>query len=75
MSKGGVAGRQETPVAGSSVQTAVSVVLQYAKPSTTCDRSAAKDGSADVEVWRVRSSRSEAMIDDPKGRLRMMEGS
>ena len=25
--------------------------------------------SENVEVWRVRSSRSEAMIDDPKGDL------
>ena len=48
MSKDGVTGRRGTPVAGSSVQTAVSVVLQYAKPSTKCDRSAAKGGSAAI---------------------------
>jgi len=46
MGKDGVAGRRETPVAGSLVPTAASVGLRYAGPSARDNRSAAKDGPA-----------------------------
>ena len=67
MSKGGVAGRRETPAAGPSAQTAVSVVCNTPnhRPRVTEARlRIAPQLSENVEVWRVRSSRPEAMIND-----------